>query len=1516
MKEMLSSMTTLRHLVLLTLLFVLSAVHAQGPRSLITIHPQYPTLDEPVDIIYDASQGNGELSYYSNDVYAYTGITTNQGNWQYEVANWDATIKTSKLKMTRLGDNKWRLRLDEGIKSFYNIQDGEEVHALNFIFRGSNNDKNGRLADNGDANTDIIISIRRPQPIISTIPETAVDDGWPLRIIFDAAQGTGGLKDYNGDAMYAYTGHQPANKWISDWNNPDEKFKMTPLGNNKWELLLPDGISSFYGSDDIEKLLFVFHSTDTKQEGKDVGGDIELGVSPLLVRTNPQIITETSQPVIITFNLALGNGQLNNHDDDVYVHTGVITTSSTSTDDWKYASSWGKNDERYKVVKNGNQCTFTIDNLREFYGITSETERIRQLAFVLRSADGSKVGKTKLEQNIFVNVYQPGGIASRIDYPQEDVIKKGQSIPISASALTSTNLKLFINDAEIEQVANAKIITKDYTFNAEGAYRIKVTDENGITLAEKEVRVIARDTQQTASLPAGLVPGINYSANDNTKATLVLQAPYKTTAWVVGDFNNWQYHPDYVMSYDGEYFWVDLNNLIPGEEYAYQYVIDGSIYVADPYTDKVLDPWNDSYISNETYPNLKPYPTNAKGIVSVLQTGQTPYDWKATKFVRPQRDNLIIYEMHLRDFTSSGDYKGALEKLNYLETLGVNAIELMPINEFEGNDSWGYNPSFYFAVDKAYGSKNDLKLFIDECHARGIAVIIDMVLNHSFGQSPLLHLYQNELGKPTILNPWYNQEHNFANKDAQWGVDFNHESEYTRTFVDRVNKYWIEEFKIDGIRYDFTKGFTNTHFPDGWGSAEDAGRVFNLRRMVSQIREYDPSLYVIFEHLTPENGAEERVLTNNGIEPYANRGLNIMLWRKVDKPYWQTAMGYSTESAFNNLYDWDSNVTMPTNSLVGYIESHDEERCTVKAKEYGIDAIKNSNSNRMKQAAVNAAFFLTVPGPKMMWQFGELGYDYSIDENGRTGRKPIRWDYYEDADRKMLYDTYSKLLNLRKNYPSLFSYRYNSNNNKGFRWHVDVGDWDNGRLIICEDEERQLVIVGNFDSQERGCNIYFPSGGIWYNYMNGTTTDVTSNFTPEGGSGYKGTITLPPHQFALYTNFDTGTPQVYTSDLDIPGKYTTTTEVVLKAGNWTAENLDKLNSTTFPKVETADLSGIELPENTNLGNGLFAGCATLTNLHLPQSNYTGSTLLAEGANSNCFTYIAEGSTVPADWTNIVCNGKAVSHIVIDDAQPFHFAQNFEVDDYTVNYTRTFTGATKDKGWEAISLPFNVTTITESTRGDIVPVTNTQEGNFWLSKYMGSSEEGIVNFGSASEIEAYTPYIIAFPGTAWGTKYQDEWEVTFTGGKALFDSGIEAKTTGNNYHYVGTLANITDDSTNPKCYILNSELNKFEKVAEQTLKPFRGYFVDATSAQGAPTRSSLSIGNGNGEITSIEQFEQKQFNIYSIKGYIVIETTQAQPVSIFNQSGVQVYKSLVPEGETKIQLPQGFYIVNNQKVIVY
>lgn len=611
---------------------------------------------------------------------------------------------------------------------------------------------------------------------------------------------------------------------------------------------------------------------------------------------------------------------------------------------------------------------------------------------------------------------------------------------------------------------------------------------------------------KTASMPAGLNHGINII--DNSTVTLVLfdkdkNGNRKDFAHVIGDFNDWTLSNDEKsqMFRDESLgaWWITLSNLDPNKEYAFQYYIGKSggetFRVADPYSRKILDPDNDKYISSATYPHLKPYPEKAIGIVSVFQTKSESYNWQVTDFEIPDRDNLVIYEMLLRDFSETGDINGALGKLDYLESLGVNAIELMPVQEFDGNDSWGYNPAFFFAMDKAYGTDRMYKEFIDECHKRGIAVILDVVYNHATGANPYARMWwDTSNNKTSVENPFFN-----VNAPHPYSVfhDFNHDAQIdgkfiVRDFVKRNLLFLLEEYNIDGFRFDLTKGFTQKNSTESSASNYDASRVAILKEYNNTIKEVNPNAYVILEHFADDR--EETELSNEG----------MMVWRNMNWQYGQSAMGHKEDSGFTRTY---YGTVRPTNSLVSYMESHDEERLAYKQVTWGNGIIKTSLSARMSQLATNAAFFFTVPGPKMIWQFGELGYDISIDQNGRTGKKPIKWDYLEVSERNSLLKTYSTLINLRMDHPELF------NSTATLDWRVTPTFWEQGRFITLSSfgSSKQVVVIANFTNEVITVPYTFPRYGVWYNYMDQSETiDVTSTNL---------NIDVPANSFKIYSTF-------------------------------------------------------------------------------------------------------------------------------------------------------------------------------------------------------------------------------------------------------------------------------------------------------------------------------------------------------------------------------------------------------------
>ncbi|MDX2429703.1 MAG: alpha-amylase family glycosyl hydrolase, partial [Bacteroides sp.] len=683
----------------------------------------------------------------------------------------------------------------------------------------------------------------------------------------------------------------------------------------------------------------------------------------------------SDQAVTIYYDATLGTAGLEDFTGDVYTHTGVLTAESSGSSDWKYVKTdWCENTPETKLTRVSANL-FSLDigpSIREYYGVP-EGELITHLAFVFRNSDGSLQGKDDGDSDIFVEIFPDGLEVSIINPDHNLVIEPGSSVAFEAAASQSSDLKLYQNGLEVKSLTGESI-SHTFSFPSTGDFWLKVTALSGGETVADSVFVHAMGEQVSETLPDGLVDGINY-INDQT-VQLVLYAPFKETVFAIGDFNNWVPCIDSRMKKDGDHWWITLNNLVPGKEYGYQYQVDSDLIIADPYTEKTLDP-KDRGINEATYPGLKPYPEGlTSGITSLLQTAQENYEWKNASFDAPPQEELVIYELLVRDFIAAHDYNTLTDTLNYFSDLGINAIELMPINEFEDNESWGYNPSFYFAPDKYYGPADDLKVFIDSCHGRGIAVIIDMVLNHSYGQSPLVQLYY-ENGKVTDENPWYNVDS--PNPVYSWGYDFDHESPQTKTFVDRVNAHWIEEYHVDGYRFDFTKGFTNKP-GDGW--AYDASRISILKRMATSIWTADSDAYVILEHLT--DNSEEKVLSDFG----------IMLWGNLNYSYNEATMGYheNNKSNFGAISylsrGWDDP------HLVGYMESHDEERLMYKNLEHGNASgaynIKDLNT-ALARMELAGAFFFTVPGPKMIWQFGELGYDYSIDYACRVCNKPIKW---------------------------------------------------------------------------------------------------------------------------------------------------------------------------------------------------------------------------------------------------------------------------------------------------------------------------------------------------------------------------------------------------------------------------------------------------------------------------------------------------------------------------------------------
>jgi len=820
----------------------------------------------------------------------------------------------------------------------------------------------------------------------------------------------------------------------------------------------------------------------------------------------------------------------------VYMHSGI----GTDANPWglSVVGNWGSDDGVGLMTNNGNGTWSKTITPSVYYGLnaTQQTSATK-MGMVFRNATGTQTLKLAPScGDFFFNV---GYFQTTLLTPvvsSSTVIASGGNISVSA---TNTNgnadYNLLANGISINTYTGTSYSYNDTNIVANKSYDLQITQ--GGTTFSKKFSVIVNPGTVSEAMPAGLVDGINYNATDPTKAILVLDALGKDFIYVAGSFNNWQPDATYAMKKDvsSSKFWLELTGLVSGTNYTYQYwVIDqtpisGSpvlVKTADPYSTLVLNKEEDPYISAGNYPNLPAYPVGQEREVTVLQTGQTPYPWSTstTNFVKPEKDKLVVYEVLVRDFDANRSYQNLINRIDYFKNLKVNAIELMPVMEFEGNESWGYNTSFHMALDKAYGTSAKLKEFIDLCHQNGIAVILDVALNHAFGRNPMDRMWMNDpdgdgWGGPASDNPYFNVT---ATHTYSVGNDFNQQQQRTKNYVKRVVKQWIEEYKIDGFRWDLTKGFTqNCTGNEACTNSYQQDRVDVLKEYADYSWSLDPSHYIIFEHLGNDN--EEQQWANYRIAETPSKG--VMMWGKMTNEYNQLSMGYNSSNNIERM-GYDSH-GFTAKRVIGYAESHDEERLMYKNVTFGNSSnpahnVKTLNTALSRMSAIGAVSLL-VPGPKMIWHFGALGWEKSIwtcnngslntDYDGgvppgdcKLDTKPQpQWvnNWLGDVNRNKIYFDWAKMIALKTTEP-VFNASFDIQSGNTFTPRLFL--WDNS---LPSTQLKNVVVLTNFDVNEQNVIPDFPYTGIWYNLMDNSTINVTSTTA---------TIPIEAGGFRIYGN--------------------------------------------------------------------------------------------------------------------------------------------------------------------------------------------------------------------------------------------------------------------------------------------------------------------------------------------------------------------------------------------------------------
>ena len=841
------------------------------------------------------------------------------------------------------------------------------------------------------------------------------------------------------------------------------------------------------------------------------------GVNAQTVYSDPTPLQENSKDVKVYFNAAGTPLAGLKATDKVYAHTGCDLSNGQT---WQAAPTWGTNSAKYELTNQGeNLWMLYIGDIRSYYGINSSAN-ITRLDFVFRSSDS----KTQTP-DLFLDV-KADGLQISLTSSASGSIITGETgyVKFNVNTTVPAEITLSIDGETIASASNANSLEKDYTFVDPGQHTVlAVAKADGETVEEK-LTFHYLGASVKADYPGG-IPLMGPVANPDGSVTFCIGAPGKDHMVLLGSWNNFTYAPEQVMSYqetdNGKYFWTTVKGLDPEKMYVYYFVVDGGEYiVGDPYARLVLDPYNDKYLDTNVFPGLPAYPVDALNgqnvPVAIYQGIMNEYDWVVDDFKGVDPSNLIIYELLFRDFTGTegkafgnGTVRQAIEKLPYLLDLGVNAIELLPIMEFNGNISWGYNPNFYFAVDKAYGTPDDYKEFIDLCHQNGIAVILDMVFNQSDGMHPWYQMYQWK------ENPFYNSSFGGINGAPHaYSVlnDWNQDNPMVQEQWADVIKYWMTEYKFDGFRFDLVKGLGSNqsyaNASDAATNAYNASRVAEMAYLNSVIRSVNPYGYCINENLA--EAKEENEMAADG-------ELN---WANVNNAGCQFAMGYSSDSNMNRLYAPLDSRTW--GSTVSYLESHDEQRLAYKQDQWGVAGVKGDVKASMNRLGAAAAQMILAPGAHMIWQFSEMGNAQNTKNNdggNNTDPKIVNWALLDEPNHFALYENYCRLIDIRNSNPDLFA------EEAAFTINCGQNNWNNGRWLYSSTNDKELytLINPNVTGNLTISNVPFK------NSDNSAYEIVAFSYESQPSfNAAAGTVTVPPNCFVTIgsTNLNAGIEDV------------------------------------------------------------------------------------------------------------------------------------------------------------------------------------------------------------------------------------------------------------------------------------------------------------------------------------------------------------------------------------------------------
>ena len=507
-------------------------------------------------------------------------------------------------------------------------------------------------------------------------------------------------------------------------------------------------------------------------------------------------------------------------------------------------------------------------------------------------------------------------------------------------------------------------------------------------------------------------------------------------------------------------------------------------------------------------------------------------------------DTLIIYELHVDDFSAQGNGQGKFEdvigRLDHLKSAGINAIELLPVTDFPGSHSWGYDPHLMSAVESRYGTPEEFKELVDEAHIRGMAVIMDMVWNHIRSSSPVWTIQPDY-----NLNPYIklHTELNPNETEGSWGMlDWDHFNPHTIEYINRVNRIWVEEYRIDGFLFDAPQMI-------GWDLSQPE---YGIPAWTSALSEWDSTIYQIAEHLP----AHPWLIDNTSLTSSWHDSFHDILLSDAHSQY-NSAATFMKQVVELHEYSNIGNSYSNRTQAVKYMISHDEQSI--------IQEMVVFNNFSLEEARERDKFYATILftslGIPMVFQGQEFGLQTGWNDDNNNGDyeeklqyRPIDWALLETDVGQSHLDHYSRLARFRKTNPAFSRGTF-----------YDLWRYEGERVIVYgyKDESEgnnndQVVVIANFSAYDRTVyDVPFLSAGNWYN----VTDPGNDLYTADGSYGEysipsKSAVVYSKNQYELGVETPLFVPEKFQTLSAYPNPFNPSITLQLELQNITQTNMN------------------------------------------------------------------------------------------------------------------------------------------------------------------------------------------------------------------------------------------------------------------------------------------------------------------------------------------------------------------------